>query len=96
MNKLENGKDVVVSSALWDMTNALKHAIATVKAKKYKAEDYKQWSMMKDGGTRLSPYYEFEDRIPDNVRSKVKETADAIEAGKFDVKIDNSEPKSTF
>jgi basic membrane lipoprotein Med (substrate-binding protein (PBP1-ABC) superfamily) len=96
MNKLENGKDVVVSSALWDMTNALKHAIETVKAKKYKAEDYKEWSLMKEGGTQLSPYYEFEDRIPADVRSKVKETADAIAAGKFDVKIDNSEPKSTF
>jgi basic membrane protein A and related proteins len=96
MNKLESGKDVVVGSALWDMTNGLKHAISSVKAHQYKAEDYKEWSMMKSGGTVLSPYYEFEDRIPADVRTKVKETADAIVAGKFDVKIDNSEPKSTF
>ncbi len=31
MNKEENGTDVVVTSALWDMTAAIAHAISRVK-----------------------------------------------------------------
>lgn len=96
MNKEENGKDVVVTSALWHMESAVNHAIELVKAGKFKAEDYKEWTMMAKGGASLAPYYEFDAKIPADVKAKVEETAAAIKAGTFTVKIDDSEPKSTF
>ncbi|HCY86070.1 MAG TPA: BMP family ABC transporter substrate-binding protein [Desulfobacteraceae bacterium] len=96
MNKEENGKDVVVASALWHMESAVNHAISQVKKTAFKAEDYKEWTMMAKGGASLSPYYEFEDKLPADIKAKVAETAEAIKAGTFTVKINDEEPKSTF
>ncbi len=96
MNKEENGKDVVVTSALWHMENAINHAIKLVKEGKFEAEDYKEWTMMQKGGASLAPYYEFEDRIPAEIKAKVEETKAAILAGDFVVKINDEEPKSTY
>jgi len=96
MNKMENGTDVVVASALWHMEPAINHAIALVKAGEFRAEDYKAWTMMGKGGASLSPFYEFENRIPDATRASVEELAEKIKAGAFTVKINDEEPKSTF
>ena len=96
MNKEENGKDVVVTSALWDMTKAVANAVALVKAGKFKAEDYKEWTMMQKGGASLAPYYEFEDRIPAAAKAKVAEVQKAILDGSYTVKIIDEEPKSTY
>jgi len=96
MNKEENGKDVVVTSALWHMDAAIKHAVDLVKAGQFKAEDYRDWTMMAKGGASLAPYYEFEDKIPAEIKAKVAETAAAIKAGTFSVEINDNEPKSTF
>ncbi len=96
MNKEENGKDVVVTSALWHMENAINHAISLVKAGKFKAEDYKEWTMMAKGGASLAPYYEFEDRIPADAKAMVEKAKADILAGKLVVKINDNEPKSTF
>lgn len=96
MNKEENGKDVVVTSALWHMESAVNHAIELVKAGKFEAEDYKEWTMMANGGASLAPYYEFDAKIPADVKAQVAETADAIKAGTFTVEINDTEPKSTF
>ncbi len=96
MNKEENGTDVVVTSALWHMENAINHAIKLVKEGKFEAEDYKEWTMMQKGGASLAPFYEFEDRIPAEIKAKVEETKAAILAGDFVVKINDEEPKSTY
>ena len=96
MNKEENGKDVVVTSALWHMEAAIAHAIAEVKSGKFQAADYKEWTMMKKGGASLAPYYEFDDRIPSDVKAKVEQTKAAILSGAFDVTITDTEPKSSF
>ena len=96
MNKEENGTDVVVTSALWHMENAINHAIKLVKEGKFEAADYKEWTMMQKGGASLAPYYEFEDRIPAEIKAKVEETKAAILAGDFEVKINDEEPKSTY
>jgi methionine synthase II (cobalamin-independent) len=95
MNKLEDGKDVVVTSAVWHMDSALHHAIEAVRAHRYTAEDYRDWAMMAKGGTTLAPYYEFEDRIPPDVKAEVTRLTNEIVAGKYSVKIDDSEPKSS-
>ena len=96
MNKEENGTDVVVTSALWHMEEAIAHAIARTKAGTFSAEDYKEWTMMRKGGASLAPYYEFEDRIPADVKAKVEEVKAAILSGAFDVEIIDTEPKSSF
>lgn len=96
MNKEENGKDVVVASALWNMDAAVNHAIDMVKAGTFKAEDYREYTMMAKGGATLSPFYEFDSKIPADVKAKVKEAESAIKAGTLTIKIDDSEPNSTF
>ncbi len=96
MNKEENGTNVVVTSALWHMESAVNHAIELIKAGKFTAEDYKEFTMMAKGGASLAPFYEFDAKIPADVKAKVEETAAAIKAGTFTVEINDSEPKSTF
>lgn len=96
MNKEENGAGVVVTSALWDMTQAINHAIALVKAGKFQAEDYKEWTMMAKGGASLAPFYEFDDTVPADLKARIKALEADILAGKFVVEINDNEPKSTF
>ncbi len=96
MNKEENGKDVVVTSALWHMQSAIGHAIDQVKAGSFSAADYKEWTMMQKGGASLAPYYEFEGKIPADAKAKVEQVKADILSGKFVVNIDDNEPKSTY
>jgi basic membrane protein A and related proteins len=96
MNKEENGTDVVVVSALWHMEPAIGHAVDRVKAGTFAAEDYREWTMMAKGGASLSPYYEFAEKLPAELKATVEETAAAIKAGSFVVEINDEEPKSTF
>ena len=96
MNKEENGENVVVTSALWDMRPAIDHAISLVKAGRFEAADYKEWSTMRRGGARLAPYYEFENRIPAAAKTRVAEVTTDILAGRYVVEIDDEEPRSTY
>src|SRR5687767_10195409 len=64
--------DTVVVSALWHFEPTLDAAIAAIKAKAFKAEDYGQYSFMKHGGCSLSPLGTFEDKVPDDIKAKVK------------------------
>lgn len=96
MNKEENGAGVVVTSALWHMESAINNAISQVKAGTFKAEDYKDWTMMAKGGATLAPYYGFEDKIDANIKARVATLAADIRGGKFVVEINDSEPKSSY
>ncbi len=96
MNKEENGKNVVVTSALWHMESAIDHAIKAVKAKKFKAENYKEWTMMAKGGASLAPYYEFSDKISADIKAKVEKLTKDIKSGAYTVTINDKEPKSTY
>ncbi|MDH5354675.1 MAG: BMP family protein [Gammaproteobacteria bacterium] len=96
MNKEENGTNVVVTSALWHMEEAIAHAISRVKSGTFSAENYKEWTMMQKGGASLAPYYEFEDRIPAAAKAKVAKLQAEILNGSFTVEIIDTEPKSTF
>jgi len=96
MNKEENGTDVVVTSALWHMEEAIAHAIARVKDGSFKAENYKEWTMMQKGGASLAPYYEFDAKIPADAKAKVEEVKGKILSGDFTVTINDEEPKSSF
>lgn len=96
MNKEEHGENVVVTSALWDMRPAIDHAISLVKAGRFEAADYREWSTMRKGGARLAPYYEFEDRIPAAAKARVAEVMAEILAGRSVVEINDAEPRSTY
>jgi len=96
MNKEENGENVVVASALWHMEPAIGHAIERVKAGTFKAEDYKEWTMMQAGGASLSPFYEFDSKISPELKGEIDVLARQIEQGEFVVPINDEEPKSTF
>ena len=96
MNQEENGKDVVVTSALWHMENAIDHAIDQVKAGKFRGVDYKEWTMVAKGGASLAPYYEFGDKLPADLKELVGVRLRQIQAGLFTVEIDDEEPKSSF
>ena len=52
--------------------------------------------MMAKGGASLAPYYEFEDKIKPEIKTKVAELATQIKSGTFTVKINDKEPKSTY
>lgn len=96
MNKEENGTDVVVTSALWHMEDAIGHAVERVKAGTFSAENYKEWTMMAKGGATLAPYYEFEDKIAADIKAQVENLSAQIMAGEFTVEINDEEPKSTY
>ncbi|MFG5777362.1 BMP family protein [Comamonas sp. J-3] len=87
--------DTVVASALWHMEPSVERAIKAVKDGSYKAEDYGPYSMMKHKGSSLAPLGTFEKKVPADLAAKVKAKEADILAGKFTVKVDDSQPKST-
>jgi basic membrane protein A len=86
--------DTVVVSALWHFEPTLDNAIAKVKDGSFKAEDYGIYSFMKHGGCSLSPLGTFEDKVPDDIKAKVKAREEEIKNGTFVVEINDEEPKS--
>ncbi|MFT5895811.1 MAG: basic membrane protein A [bacterium] len=96
MNKEENGTDVVVTSALWHMEDAIGHAVERVQAGTFAGENYKEWTMMAKGGASLAPYYEFDDKIDADIKAQVAKLAADIMAGNLTVEINDEEPKSTY
>jgi basic membrane protein A and related proteins len=87
--------DTVVVSALWHFEPTLDQAIAKVKDGSFTAEDYGIYSFMKHGGCSLSPLGTFEDKVPAEVKAKVKAREEEIKSGAFVVEINDEEPKSS-
>jgi basic membrane protein A len=87
--------DTVVASALWHMEPSVDRAIQAVKGGTYKAEDYGPYSMMKHKGSSLAPLGTFEKKVPAELVAKVKAREAEILAGKFSVKVNDAQPKST-
>lgn len=87
--------DTVVASALWNMEPSIDRAIKRVKEGKFGAEDYGQYSMMKHKGSELAPLGTFEKKVPADIVARVRAREKAIVDGKFSVKVDDSQPKSS-
>ena len=87
--------DTVVASAIWHMEPSIDRALKLVKDGKFTAEDYGPYSMMKHKGSELAPLGTFEKKVPADIVAKVKAKEADILAGKFTVKVDDSQPKST-
>ena len=86
--------DTVIASALWNMEPTIDRALKLVKEGKFTAEDYGQYSMMKYKGSELSPLGTFDAKIPAPIKDKVKARQADILAGKYTVKVDDTQPKS--
>ena len=95
INTQEQYPDTVVASAIWHMEPSVDRAIKAVKDGSYKAEDYGPYSMMKHKGSSLAPLGTFEKKVPAELVAKVKAREADILAGKFTVKVNDSQPKST-
>ena len=87
--------DTVVASALWNMEPSIDRALKLVKDGKFVAEDYGPYSMMKHKGSELAPLGTFEKKIPADIVAKMRVKEKDILDGKFSVKVDDSQPKST-
>ncbi len=86
--------ETVAASALWHMEPTIDRAIGKVKDGSFAAEDYGQYSNMKFGGASLAPFGTFEDKIPAEVKEKVKAREAEIMSGAFQVKVNDNEPTS--
>ena len=95
INTQDKYPDTVVASALWKMEPTIDAALKAVKAGQFKPEDYGPYSMMKPKGSELAPLGTFEAKVPAELKAKVKAREADILAGKFTVKVDDSQPKST-
>ncbi len=93
INTQDKYPDTVISSALWNMEPTIDRALAAVKGGKFKAEDYGQYSMMKYKGSELAPLGTFEAKIPKDIIEKVRAKEKAILEGKFQVKVDDNQPR---
>jgi basic membrane protein A len=87
--------DTVVASALWNMEPSMDRAIKLVKDGKFTAEDYGPYSMMKHKGSEMAPLGTFEKKVPAEIVAKVKAREAEILSGKFTVKVDDGQPKSS-
>lgn len=95
INTQDKYPDTVAASALWHMEPTIDRAIQQVKAGKFKAEDYGQYSMMKYKGSELAPLGTFAKKVPADVVAKVRAKEKAILDGKFTVKVNDGQPKSS-
>ena len=96
INTQDKYPDTVIASALWNMEPTIDRALKLVKERKFTAEDYGQYSMMKFKGSELSPLGTFESKVPADIKAKVKAKQEAVLAGKYTVKVDDTQPKAAF
>lgn len=90
----ELAPDVVITGPVWDMYPTIEYLINTVEAGAFVAQDLKDFSMMAKGGASLAPFHGFEDTLPDEVISTVRDLEDQIINGTFRVPIVEEAPVS--
>ena len=91
----ENGAGVVVTSALWDMGPAVRHAIEGVRAGDLGAEDFRRVMSLSAGGGSLAPLHDFEGVIDPELVAMVEDLRAQIVAGKVAVPINDERPTGT-
>ena len=82
-------------AALWHMEPSIDRALKLVKEGKFTPEDYGPFSMMKHKGSEMSKLGTFEGKVPAAIMTRVKAREADILSGKFVVKVDDTQPKST-
>ena len=77
------------------MEPSIDRAVKLVKDGKFAAEDYGPYSMMKHKGSELAPLGTFAGKVPADIVAKVKAKEEAILSGKYTVKVNDAQPKSS-
>ena len=95
INTQDKYPETVIASALWKMEPTIDRAIKMAKEGKFAPEEYGQYSMMKHKGSEMAPLGTFEKKVPAEIVAKVKAKEKAMMDGKFTVKVDDTQPKST-
>src|SRR3954447_12898683 len=95
INTQDKYADTVVASALWNMEPTIDAALKAVKAGSFKADDYGQYSLMRNKGSQLAPLGTFAAKVPADLQAKVKAKEKDMLDGKFKVAVVETEPKST-
>ena len=88
--------DTVVATAVWNMEPTIDEALKRVKAGQFHADDFGKYSQMQYKGSELAPLGTFDKKVPADIVAKVRARQADILAGKFTVKVDDSQPKSTM
>ena len=96
INTQDKYPDTVVATALWNFEPSADRAIKLVQGGKFTAEDYGPYSMMKHQGSELAPLGTFEKKIPADLVTKLRGKERDILEGKYSVKVDDTQPKSTM
>src|SRR6478672_10262247 len=91
INTQDKYPDTVVSSALWNMEPSADRAIKLVKSNAFKAEDYGQYSLMRNKGSQLAPLGTFAAKVPADLQAKVKAKEKEILDGKLKVAVVETE-----
>jgi basic membrane lipoprotein Med (substrate-binding protein (PBP1-ABC) superfamily) len=89
----EQHPDSVLCSAIWHFEPTFQKALETLKSDGVHAEDYAEWSYMKNKGAELSSFHGTAGRIPDDVEKKVEERKAEILSGAFKVPDNIEKPK---
>jgi basic membrane lipoprotein Med (substrate-binding protein (PBP1-ABC) superfamily) len=87
--------ETVVTCALWHMEPTINAVLEQVKAGRFVATDYSEAMTLKNGGASLAPFGTFENRVPAELKTKIKQREAEFKQGAFKLNIDASEPKST-
>lgn len=88
----ELAPELVVSSAVWNMTPTVEYVINQVQSGAYTAQDLKDFSMVAKGGASLAPFHATESKIPADLLAKVREREQQIKDGLFRVDISEQQP----
>ncbi len=86
--------DTVITGPVWNMSPTVEYVIQQVKSGAYTAQDLKDFSMMAKGGASLAPMHGFEDKLPADLISLVRQREEEIKSGLFRVPIDEEPPSS--
>jgi len=86
--------ETVMTSCLWHMDPTMNTVIAQLKNGKFVATDYSESMTLKNGGASLAPFGTFENKIPADLKQRVRQREAEIKDGRFVVEINAKEPKS--
>lgn len=84
--------DTIVTGPVWHMEPTVDYIIAQVGAGIYTAQDLKDFSSMSKGGASLAPYHDFEEQLPESVKTLIETRQESIRSGLFRVNIDENVP----
>ncbi len=87
--------ETVITCSLWHMEPTIDKVVAQIKAGKFVPADYSEAMTLKNGGASLAPFGTFENKVPVEIKEKVKQREAEFKQGKFTLKIDAREPKSS-